>query len=349
MSNPISVSKVTSYVTVGILNQAKTKKQAVVDTTNAKLHDIRSQTDAWNKFKSKISAAADTLGAIESRVQGMLNMLDAMVRTINNAGGSDNPSAYAVTFNSYLRSLHNTATASGLVPNLTGLREGATLTYPTNIHGAEATVEGSFIGNEYRIDDTTGRSWVVDRGMDTIKRWDDYPDTPSGQSGNLADGLQYVSNTGSEVTFIYGAGTASPETVTGTIVSSGLPVMDAWYYESLSTEAGRTRALADLEAVRGQLKNEFGRYSSSADVVRYHQARIDTVLNAFYDQQTAVNVESADAQQKIEDEAGRQKALATMALSAQQTGYSELLSALRGGRKAGMLQFNPASLFSVKA
>lgn len=349
MAGALPVSMISTYMATQFEAKAKAKKQIIVDAATGELNDIQRQTAQWRAFETKIKESAGTLDTVRMRIEGMLNVVDNMTLLVNQAESETTPGTAASTFNSYLGSLHRQATSGGLLPNLTGLSQGTTMTYPISVYGAEATVAGNFLGSEYRIDDSLGKSWIVDRNLDTIKRWDAYPDTESGQSANLKDGLQFVSESGGSITFVYAPNTASPETVTGTITSSGLPLKDSWYYEALTTEAGRTRALADLESTKNYLKAELARYSSAGEIVAYHQSRIEAVLGEFTDKQIDINVKSYDEQSKVQEDSDRQRQMAMMALSAQQSGYGELLNMLKSGKKTGTLQFNATSLFSVKA
>lgn len=353
MTSPLPVSMIANYMNLQVSQTVKNRKEAIAASHQTQINDLRSQSAKWEKFKNEISDASSMLVSVRSRVQSMINMIDAMDRTLVQAGQSEDPSAYAASFNGYLKSLHNQATTNSLKPNVLGMKQGVAAEYPINIYGARATISGSYVGSDYYIDDTDGKRWMVDRSMDTIKRWESYPDTASstGEAANLKDGLQLTSISGDTVDFVYGHNTATPQSFTGTLTREGLGLVDAWLYESLATEDGRARAAEDLESARAFLKSELSRYSTAHDVVAFHQSRIETVMTELSDKTVDLIGASQDAQAKVEADAQRQQAAIQALMSAQQTGYSELLTMLKGGKKTngGPLQFNAASLFSIKA
>lgn len=351
MVNAIPLTLISSYVSVQYDDKLKTLKRGIAAKHQAELTDIQRQQAQWQKFDTSIKDASYQLDTVRMRVGSMVNLVNNMIRTLTQAESSENPSGYASTFNSYLNSLHTTATNDQGGSSLIGKTQGGSLNYPINIYGSEATISGTFLGSSYHIDDTDGLRWIVDRELNTIKRWQSYPDTGStnGEAANLKDGLKFISEVGDTVTFEYGTYTANPQTFTGTLTRQGIGVVDAWFYESLSTTDGRTRAMEDLESALSFLKSEEARYSAAAEVVAYHQSRIEIVTSELSAKTDATFEASGTEQMAAEDEIARQKAVASAALAAQQSGYSELVGMLSSGKKTGPLQFTPTSLFSIKA
>ena len=120
------------------------------------------------------------------------------------------------------------------------------------------------------------------------------------------------------MTFTIAPDTANPQTFTGTIDREGIGIVDAWFYDNLSTEDGRDRALADLKSARKNIELEINRYQRSLTTIAYYDSRAAIRLGDFRAETGALLIEREREVLTSQDSIQRQFELATTALSRNQ-------------------------------
>jgi len=203
------------------------------------------------------------------------------------------------------------------------------LTYEISPSGATTFVNGAHLGSDYHIVDSKGKWWEPDRVARILKRFDEFPGMPANEAGAFENGLRLDSLVGDAITFTVGPDTATPVQYTGTIFREDLMVVDSWFYDGLETQAGRDRAIADLNAAKEAVDLELTRYEVAQSVAVFYEQRAIQTLEGLTKESNDLLVEQAIEIQKAQDELTRQFSTATNSITlaiAQQVNYTELFA-----------------------
>lgn len=281
--------------------KAQQKTTAITNHFTARINSINTEGDRWRAVREGIQEGRSIISSTLARAKTILNSIDTMIRTVNKAGqnseGYTNSPAYAAAFDSYLRGLDSAATRNGTPPNLLGVAKQE-LSFRVGINGASETVNSAYLGSDYHIIDSDGKYWNLNRSEKTLKRYTVYPDEPTSTVGNLSTGLRLDDLTGESITFTVGPDTASPQTFTGTLYRKGLEILDSWGYDGLATEAGRQKALDDLNAAKVAVDIEVRRYTLAYTTADYYEKVAAEAISGLRKKTNQLTVDQAIAIQK---------------------------------------------------
>lgn len=287
-----------------------------------KISGIDRQARQWKDFQAEIEKPRGVISGTIGRLKSMRGLLDSLIKTVGKADldpqSGTHFDGYRATFDSMLKSLRSQVDSATDSPNLLGKTGARELLIPTGLHGATQSVRQNYKGVDYKILDTSGDQWAPDYVGKLLRRYDSYPDDPSSVSGNLASGVRLDGFTGDDVTFTIAPETANPQTITGTIDREGIGLVDAWFYENLSTQDGRDRARVDLTAAKKNLDQEIARYQGTLTAIEFYDTRAAIRLGDFRAETGALLIERERAVLTSKESIQRQFDLATTALTRNQ-------------------------------
>lgn len=332
---PITVlSKLTSadFASATLLTQmgasfrerAEKVSDGIAGDYQQKINSVNMNADKWRKVEAEVGKATTKLSAVLGDAKYIRAKLDNMIQSINQATqvatGDTNYEGYAATFDSLLKGMIDSAEKSDSSVNLLG--EGTSrYTFDTGINGETRTVNGSYLGSDYYITDTAGMRWQPDRVSKLLMRYSDYPNDPlPSDSANFETGLRLDSISGDAVSFTTGPDTGNAQSFSGTITRSGLEVMDSIFYDGLATDAGRTRALADLNAAKEAVNLEVSRYEAEITMAKFYENRAVAESRGITNETNNLLIENAQAVNKaqnalqLEFDAAQSKLARAMAL-----------------------------------
>ncbi len=277
-------------------NQKLARESKVIqDSYTSKINYNTYKIKPYEDMKQNISDAKDVVSNSLSRIEGMLNRIETLRLTVNNAeqaeesGDYFDSSGYAAAFDSILNSVRDLASNTRTKTNLLASNT-RTLEYPTAPTGSYGTIQGLNVESDYYIVDQDGKRWQPNYSGDFIRRYDTYPDEETSTVGSF-DSIVVDSISGDDIEFTIGSETASPQTFTGTIYRKGIGVLDSWLYSKLDNDTTRTTAKDDLEAAEEVLKLEKSRYEAALTVMNYYQGMAENVITESYDKNIELQVE----------------------------------------------------------
>jgi len=298
-------------------------KAALIESDyGVKISGIDRQAQQWKDFQAELEKPRGVVSGTIGRLKGMRGLIDSLIQTVGKADLDSQSGTlsdgYRSAFDSMLKSLRSRVDKATDSPNLLGKTGARELLIPTGLYGATQSVRQNYKGVDYKILDTSGEQWAPDYVGNLLRRYDSYPDDPSSVSGNLASGVRLDSLAGDDVTFTVAPGTADPQTFTGTIDREGIGLVDAWFYENLSTQDGRDRARADLTAAKKNLDLEIHRYQGTLTAIAYYDNRAAIRLGDFRAETGALLIEREREMLTSQQNFQRQFDLATTALTRNQ-------------------------------
>ncbi|HIJ45842.1 MAG TPA: hypothetical protein HPP50_06770 [Rhodospirillaceae bacterium] len=289
--------------------QAELKTRVASGRYQSKINSSKREVGKWRTVKDDIATASSQIHGNLGRIKSMASRIENMILTVNKAGqpteGTTNTDGYSATFDSYLKGLAKEADSSGKPPNLLGKFEPS-LTYKTGLHGTTASVQGAYVGSDYYIIDSDGKRWALNREAKHIKRYDDYPNDPTNKVGGFKDGLRLDSISGDNIDFTIAPNTATPESFSGTLHRLGIGIMDSWYYDGLSTDAARDRAITDLKAAQQAVNLEVTRYEVAARMAKFYEDRATAEIKGLREEVNDNLLDQARDVKKAHDELSRQ-------------------------------------------
>lgn len=313
--------------------QKATEKVGVVsDRYQSKINSINRDTDQWRGVKKDIGKTTSEVSFVTSRAKGILSKLDAMIRTVNQAEqASKNESfqwaGFAAAFDSQLKGVEMDANRSTTdTVNLLGSGE-PDLKYNTTPWGDPTTVEGAYLGNDFVIVEADGKRWKPDADAKLLRQYDT-DGKATGKVGSYDD-LTKDSWSGTSISFTMNADTATPETISGTLEQKGMSLLNAWAYDSLSTSAGRTKALEDLNSAKLAAQLEVKRYEAAQATAAFYEERANANIKGLREESNSTLIEQARRVGELQDELAREYQTTTssvaLAMSARK-GFAQIFS-----------------------
>ena len=264
----------------------------------AKINSTNFQADKWRDLEDDLQKARGDIKSVVGRIKSIKASIERMMEIVRNATNDEqadtNATGYARGFDSTLRGVVGKALSGRTGANLIGNTNAARLSYPTNIYGTTREVRGAFLGTDYHIIDSEGKRWSPDWSARLLRQYDEYPDKPSDKLGDFDNGVRVDSISGTTIAFTIAPNTASPQSFTGTLHRDGLGLLDAWYYDGLATDAGRDRAMADLESARLGLDLEIRRYEIVGSTAGFYAKKAAATVGGYEKRVAALLAKKAE-------------------------------------------------------
>ncbi|MGB0682970.1 MAG: hypothetical protein ACPGOV_09690 [Magnetovibrionaceae bacterium] len=313
-------------------NRAFAEGQSRINSLNIDARRLSSLQSDLDSTVDQINGNVTRAATIRTRTEDLVSQ----VVTAGSYGDGSTYDLYRSTFNSLLRSINSTAESGSLRgDNLLGEQPTSGLSYTANIRGLTNTVSDTYLGSDYYLEEAGGNIWVPDRSVQ-ILRQRSATGAETGVYASITEGLRVDSVTGTSVTFTINYNTADSQQFTATLNTSGLGIVDAWYYADLSTADGRTRALTDLNSAKATIDVQLARLRAALAEAEFYQNENSVARTAaagLIDNATAAQLV---ALQDVDSDFARRNDITTNAIRASQLIRNEYRGFFNGGSNAGI-------------
>lgn len=283
-------------------NRFQVATQSIADETDSKLSQMGLDRQKWTTVQESIAAAKPKIAAAATSVNSAKGMIAAMQDLLQKAENATDPNdykSYAQAYQSFVRSMISSlSSGQGKSPLLMeGDGKNNTVSYKTGIGGTEQIEFGRDLVPKYTLSTDTDM-WKVNRSQNILQKY--AGETALNIAANLVDGIRLDAINGDgTVNFTIGPETGQPITYTNAkMTTSGLDLRDIWYYDGLSTSAGRARALDDLKNLENALTNENIRFQSMMNTADFYETRAKTAISEIDNRGIGAQEEAA-AQVKV--------------------------------------------------
>lgn len=228
-----------------------------VSDEQIKLADLQTSVEDALKFISDAISRADL---IRSRLDNAIG-----VTLKANAGDANTFGALSSSFDSFVNAIISTA-ETGPSPNLLSELPQSSLTFPTNTRGSTFTLAPKFLGTNYTItEDVSGDVFVRVDSTKTFRETSAVDGSFTGNFGAIFGGLRLDSfdESTNAIGFTTSPATAGAQSFTGTLSKTGIGVGNAFIYDNLESQAGRDRAVSDLQSAKISIDQQLVRFKSA--------------------------------------------------------------------------------------
>jgi len=280
---------------------------------------ITALTTKWISVKASINNANASVTQANKSIDAVSAALLGMRGVISNAE-KDAP-FNAKSFNTKLSTINNEADRLGQALNLVGSINRVdytrnTVEYRNNLGTGVTTLQGGYIGTDYRVRSNDGTVWVPDNRANTLTHYSeiqgvakkvtitegsnsvDLPETASYQNGIRL--VSYNNNTKAIVMEITINPADPPTVVTGTLEQTGIGLMPAWFYDNLSTSAGRQRAFTAVNEATAQLSLGRAAVQIAANKVNTDNSKADAALADLNSKNSSAKLEQLQSLQDLQ-------------------------------------------------
>jgi hypothetical protein len=309
---------------------------------------INVQNERWITVKAQVNNAEIAVSNGQDGIKKVADLLLLMRGSIAAAGTpGENAQLGRDAFDAQVTAINNEADSSGKAFNLVGAINRADysrnqIEYRKDVNLNSTTLTGTYIGHDFRIEANDGTIWVPELGSDLIQAFPTVGGEPQkyvtndNQTVNKAtstrNGLQLISydpDTKQITVNVSIVPTDPPIVVTGTLKSSGIGVMQSWFYNDFATTADRARAFKDISAAEVNLTLAGAELQTAATLTAMDQRHVDAALNDLSAQTSKANAEQSKQNEDVQVKAAQQY-LAMQAnlqnLSMQQSNYLNAFS-----------------------
>ncbi len=249
------------------------KHRAIAADADSETNILNRELDRWTHVRDGLQDVIDELGGTVGRVETIRGKLQDLVsRTfLAQYGDSISEDSHAAIFNAIVKAINSTAEERGRLTNLIGEAAESGLNYITDIYQARETVDDTFLGTDYVIEQDGG---VYEWRRDTehgyfLRQHEADSGTETGVFTTISGGVRLDSISGSDITFTINYETDDATQYSGTIITEGLGILDAWAYENLTTSDGRTRAFDAINTAKGIVDGEIARLKGALASAQY--------------------------------------------------------------------------------
>jgi len=277
------------------LSRLSSSSSAEVDSLLRAQSQLASRKDRVTQAIEVVSKSLTQSEYLKGYVEYLQDQLDEL------EAGNTTAAAVAVDWDNKLRKINEIVSAAAQTikdgrsyypKNLIDSRSretfsAQTLYAPYNSDGDVLQIDGTYLGTDWYITDSTGDFWNSDTGfassedaVGTLTGYDDYPDTPNGESSSVDAAGLFVSFDSSTdaVSFQVGATTYS-----GTVTRGGLGLLDAFLYDNFETDVDPNsidRAQSDLQEAEALILNTEAELRSSLATLESRTTVFDSLISA---------------------------------------------------------------------
>jgi hypothetical protein len=256
---------------------------------------LASRKDRVTQAVQVVSKALTQSEYLKGHIEYLQDQLDEL------EAGNTTAGALATDWDNKLRKINQLASAASQIikdgrsyypKNLIDSRSRETFSAqtvyaPYNSDGDVIQIDGTYLGTDWYITDSSGDFWNSDTGfaasedaVGTLTGYDDYPDTANGESSSVdAAGLFVSFNSSTDaVSFQVGA-----TTYTGTVTRGGLGLLDAFLYDNFETDVDPNsidRARTDLQDAEALLLNTEAELRTSLATLQSRTTVFDSLISA---------------------------------------------------------------------
>lgn len=287
-------------------NRIEQESQARIDTINK-------QSDALIKVKAEIGnvrlAMDNGLEGVESIRDQLRIMKETLVEIENAEEFSD---YHRNKFDEAFGELNNSANLYGKNFNPIGAVDRRTFepnefTYFYSTTGATQTLQGSFLGSDYRIEADDGTVYLPNLGSRSLSQREEVLSTDDIRSFSTQNGVQlgsYDPTTGA-ITITLDPNN-EPEAVNGTLVKGGLEVYESWFYNDFGSQADIEAAREAIAAAEVDLIISEAQLTNNIKTLDRQEAAIDEQNQIFRDRRRNAIRNMAERQVELETKSTRE-------------------------------------------
>lgn len=323
--------------------------QAVDDVANSKLSALNLESDRWVSVKAQINNAAIYVSnGQDAANQVNQTLLDMRSSIANTAQQGEDPQYWKDQFNAQVNSINQQAEsgspASNLVGNLNPVDFSPNqIEYRNDLGVGSTTLTGTYIGTGFRITANDGTVWVPDMTSDLIQAYKGLQGTAEtyttveGDKLNKAtstrNGMKLVSydpKTKNITVNITVVPTEPPIVVTGKLETTGIGIMQSWFYNDFATKADRDRAFTDINKAEVGVVSAQGDLARSAAQVGIDNRRATNALNSLGSATAEATTDKQAREQQVQIQAAQQYLAMQANLQNLQSVQSNYLQAFSG-------------------
>jgi hypothetical protein len=262
---------------------------------DAKTAAFDTQSEQWAKVKASINNA-DL--AVENGSEGIDQVKDILLQMrilVGNYADSQSPDQMKDQFNEYVDQINRIADTYSKDYNPIGNVVSTdwtpnTISFLTDLAGNETSMKGTYVGADFYIQSDDGTLWVPDPGSSTITQYtvfntENEPDSTKGDGfASTRNGLKllsYDATTGA-VSLVVDPEN-KPQTVTGTLKTGGLGLMQTWFYGGLDTEDGRAAAIAAIDHADTMVTASESQITSMSASVKSANLKVNAAMSELKD------------------------------------------------------------------
>jgi hypothetical protein len=316
---PTQQSQLVQQITTTATQRFTDEQTQIQDTYQQKADSITALTDQWIKVKASVYNAQASVDQGNKSIDNVNQTLLTLRGVISNA--EQDPAFNAKSFNTDLNSINSEADRLGQALNLVGSINRVdytrnTVEYRNDLSTGTSTLQGGYIGSDYRIMASDGTVWVPDLTAGTLTHYSELQgvakkvtvtegsksiqlnETATNQNG--IELVSYDDNTKAITLKITVNPSDPPTTVTGTLQQTGIGLMPAWFYDNLQTDAGRTRAHAAVNNAIAQLGLGRAAVQTAANTVATDTRRVDGALDELNKKNSSAQLDQLQSLQDLQ-------------------------------------------------
>jgi len=308
-SLPTEQSQLLTQIASHAKQQFTDLQSAIQSTYQQKADTITAVTNQWITVKASVNNAQASVTQAGKSIDAVNSALLDMRGLISNS--AQDAKYNAQQFDSSLAAINQQADRLGRSLNLVGSINRNDFTpnqvqYRNNLGTGVSTLNGGYIGSDYRIMASDGTVWIPDLNANTLTHYSELQGVP--QTVTVTDGTNTVqlpeaaSYQNGVKLVSYNATTKAitlqitinpsdpPKTVTGTLQQTGNNLMPSWFYDNLTTDAGRQRAFKAVSEATSRVTLAAGTVQVAANTVATDSKNVDNAMNALNAQNSSAQL-----------------------------------------------------------
>ncbi|MCF8480236.1 MAG: hypothetical protein K9H25_07390 [Rhodospirillum sp.] len=312
------------------------KQTKLSETYQTKSDAINRESDKLVKLTSNIKNAEV---AVENGIEG-IDEIESLIAKMRSALGDieKSDSDYSrEQYDEFLRQLNSVADRYSSAFNPIGrVTDRSTwspndITYNKDFTGSDTTLTGTYVGADFRIEDTDGTTWIPDLTSQTLSEYTSYntqipaDSDETGRSTSTVTGITAVSDPDADGNQTFTMIVDGEEvSVTGKLVTGGLGLTGKWNYNNFATSDDINAALEDLNAASTKLDLARSQMVANEKIVEGHTNNIKEKQDDLKADQKDALYKNLEGLTKLEQEYNQQVSAMQQnleAMSAQQQAY----------------------------
>ena len=323
-SLPSQNSQIMNRIIETAMERFKVLQQQIDDQAAQRSAAIEAQDESWIRVKAGINNAAAAVTNGQEGIEEVRSLLLTVRGSISLAGqNGEDTKLRAGQFDDTFNQINNYAEVGGQGSNIVGNINRVDFTpnkiqYSSDPQAAQSFLNGTYIGTDYRIRANDGTVWIPELGTDTLTH---YSEIQGMKKKFITSGIELDDSTSTRTgvkLVSYDANTRAitvnitinpdepPRVVTGTLDKTGIGLMPSWFYDGLTTDAGRKRAHADVNRAEVNVTSAAAAVQIAANTVSRDSNRVDAQLGELTRQSIEVQTDQLKAQQELQEKSVQQ-------------------------------------------
>ncbi|MBM3515745.1 MAG: hypothetical protein FJX59_18835 [Alphaproteobacteria bacterium] len=270
------------------------EKEAIDSASKSKSEALDAESERYVTVKAQINNAKIAVDSGKESITLARNLLLELRTSIYLAGEPGEDSKFRATeFDTKVAAINGEADSGGRAFNLVGYIDRTDFTpnsieYRNNLGEGSTTLNGTYIGTDWRVRAADGKVWVPDLEADTLTQYSDIQGviqkttlsdgTETDKTTSTRNGIELVSynpNTKAITFKVTIDPTLPPETVTGTLEQTGIGLMGSWFYQKLANSLGRDAAFDAIDTAEIELTSREAVLEQASALVGRDSRRVD--------------------------------------------------------------------------